>query len=75
MTKTIIYVIDLIYDATEKGSDGEEGDARHVIVFAAEDPGEPRGHGKDDGVGDEVGGEDPGDFVVGTAETASNIRQ
>ena len=60
-------------DATEKRRDGEERDAGHVVVPAAEDAGEPRGHGKDDGVSDEIGGENPGDFVVGAAETAGDV--
>ena len=60
-------------DAAEEGCDGEEGDTGHVVVLAAEDAGEPRGHGKNDGVGDEVGGEDPGDLVVGAAEAAGDV--
>ena len=60
-------------DAAEEGSDGEEGDAGHVVIFSAEDAGEPGGHGEDDGIGDEVGGEDPGDLVVGAAETAGDV--
>ncbi len=59
----------------KKRGDGEERDAGHVVVLAAEDAGEPRGHGQDDGVGDEVGGEDPGDFVVGAAEAAGDVGQ
>ena len=62
-------------DAAEERCDGEESDAGHVVVFAAEDAGEPRGHGQDDGVCDEVGGEDPGDFVVGTAKAAGDVGQ
>ena len=62
-------------DAAEERCDGEEGDAGHVVVLAAEDAGEPGGHGQDDGVGDEVGGEDPGDFVVGAAEAAGDVGQ
>ena len=62
-------------DAAEERRDGEEGDAGHVVVLAAEDAGEPGGHGEDDGVGDEVGGEDPGDFVVGAAEAAGDVGQ
>ena len=60
-------------DAAEERRDGEERDAGHVVVLAAEDAGEPGGHGEDDGVGDEVGGEDPGDFVVGAAEAAGDV--
>ena len=60
-------------DAAEERSDGEEGDAGHVIVLAAEDAGEPRGHGEDDGVGDEVGGEDPGDLIVRAAEASGDV--
>ena len=60
-------------DAAEERGDGEEGDAGHVVGLAAEDAGEPGGHGEDDGVGDEVGGEDPGDFVVGAAETSGDV--
>ena len=60
-------------DAAEEAGDGEEGDAGHVVVLATEDAGEPGGHGEDDGVGDEIGGENPGDFVVGTAEAAGDV--
>ncbi len=60
-------------NAAEERSDGEEGDAGHVVVLAAEDAGEPGGHGEDDGVGDEVGGEDPGYFVVRAAEASGDV--
>ena len=62
-------------DAAEERCDGEEGDAGHVVVLAAEDAGEPCGHGENDGVGDEIGGEDPGDFVVGAAEASGDVGQ
>ena len=60
-------------DSAEEGCDGEERHAGHVVGLAAEDAGEPGGHGQNDGVGDEVGGKDPGDFVVGAAETAGDV--
>jgi hypothetical protein len=34
---------------------------------------EPVGGGEDDGVGDEVAGEDPGGFVVGGGERAGDV--
>ena len=41
-------------DAAEERCDGEEGDAGHVVIFSAEDAGEPRGHREDDSVCYEV---------------------
>jgi hypothetical protein len=50
-------------NAAEEAGDGEEGDAGHVVVLATEDAREPCGHRQDYSVSDEVGGEDPGNFI------------
>ncbi len=47
-----------------EAGDGEDGDAGHEEALAAELERAPVAGGEDDGVGDEVGGEDPGGLVV-----------
>ena len=56
-----------------EAGDGEDGDAGHEEALAAEAEGEPVAGGKDDGVGDEVAGEDPGGFVGGGGERAGDV--
>ena len=56
-----------------KAGDGEDGDAGHEEALAAEVEGEPVAGGEDDGVGDEVAGEDPGGFVGGGGERAGDV--
>ena len=58
-----------------KAGDGEDGDAGHEEALAAELEGEPVAGGEDDGVGDEVAGEDPGGFVGGGGERAGDVGQ
>src|ERR1700753_454452 len=43
-----------------EAGDGEDGDAGHEEALAAEAEGEPVAGRQDDGVGDQVAGEDPG---------------
>ena len=62
-------------ESTREGSDGEAGDREHEHAFAAEVIGEPAGERKNDGVGDEVGGERPGGFVNGGGEAAGDVRE
>src|SRR5205823_5754898 len=58
--------------AGEAGN-GEDGDAGHEEALAAEAEGEPVARGEDDGVGDEIAGEDPGGFVGGGREGAGDV--
>ena len=61
--------------AAQHGGDGEAGDADHEQPLAAEADGHPadrRGH---DGGGDHVGGEHPGDLVVGCRHAALHVGQ
>ena len=58
-----------------EAGDGEDGDAGHEEALAAEFEGEPVAGGEDDGVGDEVAGEDPGGFVGGGGERAGDVGQ
>ena len=62
-------------DAAERGADAEERDADHVELLAPDEGGHVGAGRKDDGVGDEVGGEDPGGFVLRGAEAAGDVRQ
>ena len=52
-------------DAAESGADAEERDADHVELLAPDEGGHVGAGGKDDGVGYEIRGEDPGGFVLG----------
>ncbi len=60
--------------AAEQGSNGESGDTGQQHSAASEVAGQPPGHGQDDGVGDQVGGDDPGAFFVGGAEISGDVR-
>ena len=62
-------------EAAHRGADAEERDADHVELLAPDEGGHVGAGGKDDGVGDEVGGEDPGGFVLRGAEAAGDVRQ
>ncbi len=56
-----------------EAGDGEDGDAGHEEALAAEFEGEPVARGENDGVGDEIAGEDPGGFVGGGGEGAGDV--
>ena len=60
-------------DAAEERAYGKEEHADHVIAFAAKDAAEPGGKGEDNGVGNEVAGEDPGAFVIADGEAAGDV--
>ena len=62
-------------DAAKRGADAEQGHADHVELFAADKCGHVGAGGKDDGVGDQIRGEDPGGFVLGGAEAAGDVRE
>ena len=55
-------------ESAEQGSDGESGNTGQQHSAASEVAGQPPGHGQDDGVGHQVGGDHPGSFLVGGAE-------
>lgn len=62
-------------EAAQGGADAEQRYADHVELLAP-DEGRHIGAGReDDGVGDEVGGQHPGGFVLGRAETAGDMGQ
>ena len=52
--------------SAEKRGNGEDGDADEQEPLASEAAGEPVGGGQNDGVGDQVAGENPGGFRVGS---------
>jgi len=54
---------------------GEDDDAGEEETLATEAEREPVAGGENDGVGDEIAGEDPGGFVVGGGEGTSYIRK
>ena len=54
---------------------GKDGDAGHEEALAAEAEGEQVAGGEDDGIGDEIAGEDPGGFVGRGAERSGDIRE
>ena len=62
-------------DAAKERCDREERDAGHVIVLAAKDAAEPRGHWKNNGVSDQIRGENPCDLVEAAAESTGDIGQ
>ena len=59
--------------SAEQGSEGESGNAGQQHSAASEVAGQPPGHGQDDGVGDQVGGDYPGSFFVGGAEISGDV--
>src|SRR6202043_1856639 len=61
--------------SAQEGTHGKQGYATHVEVLAADDGGEPAAQGKHDGVGDEIGSEDPGAFILPGREAACDVRQ
>ena len=67
--------IDMPAGPTEIVVASEKGDAGHVEIFSAEAGGQPGADGQDDGVGNEIAGEDPGGFVGAGAEAAGNVWQ
>ena len=51
-------------DAAEEARDGKDHDAEHEEVAATDDGGGPASTGKDDGVRDQIAGQDPGPLIV-----------
>ena len=62
-------------EAAEHGADAKERDADHVEALASEEGDEIGAGRKNDGVGDEVGSQNPGSFVLRRAETAGDVGQ
>ena len=62
-------------EAAEKRANGEERDAGHVKTLAANQLGKPTAHGKNDGVGNEVGSEHPCAFILAGGKAAGNMWQ
>ena len=60
-------------ESAEQGGHGEKQHAGHVKALAADAVGDPSADGQDDGVGDEVAGEDPGGFVAAGGEGAADV--
>ena len=61
--------------SAEKRGDGEAGDGGHQQPLAAEAARQPAGHGKNDGVGDQVRRQRPSGFVVARRQAAGDVRQ
>jgi len=59
--------------SAEEGRDGEDDDAGDKEALASELEGKPVAGGKDDGVGDQVAGQDPGGFVGRGGERSGNV--
>ena len=60
-------------ESAEQRGESEEGDAAHVEPFTPDAVGDPAADGQDDGVGDEVAGEDPGGFADAGAQGAGHV--
>ena len=60
--------------AKERG-DGEDDDAGEQKALSAKAAGKPVGSGQNDGIGDQVAGEDPGGFRVGGREGSGDVGQ
>ena len=61
--------------AAQHGTDGEQRHAENQKAFAAEQGRQPAGDGQDDGVGDQVGREDPGGFILRGGQAAGDMGQ
>ncbi len=59
--------------AAEKGAEGEQADGDEQEALAPEEPAEPARHGDDDGIGGQVGGDDPGRLVDPRGEAAPDV--
>jgi hypothetical protein len=62
-------------NAAQQRADREPGDTDEEIAFAAEYPAERSGDRQHDAVGDEIGGERPGRFVITGGEAARDVGQ
>ncbi len=62
-------------DPAQKGSSGEQADRQHVEPLAADDVAEPAADRQDDGVGDQIAGEDPGGLVIARPQRSRDIQQ
>src|SRR5208337_1493571 len=61
--------------AAEQRADDENEHTTHVEAFAAKEPREPSSQRKNDGVGNQVGGEHPGALVNAGGEAAGDVRK
>ena len=59
----------------KKRRNREAGERHQQQILAAEIIRQPAGDGKNDGVGDEIRGEDPRGFVHGRRQAAGDVRQ
>jgi hypothetical protein len=59
--------------STQKRSQREDGDARRVVIFAAEASGQPTVEGHDDDGCQDVAGRDPADLVDGGAKRTRHV--
>ena len=59
--------------SAERGADAEKRDADNIELLAPDERSHVGAGGKDDGVGYEIRGENPGGFVLGRAETAGDV--
>ena len=57
------------------GGEGEDEDGEEEVVASAEVHGDPAGHGEDDGVGGEVGSDDPFGVGGGGGEAAGDVAE
>src|SRR5262249_26859882 len=57
------------------GGGDETGDRKQEIALAAEAGRDPSGHRDHDAVGDQIAGDDPGDFVDAGGKAAAHVRE
>ena len=62
-------------EAAEGGSEGEDEDREEEVIAPAEAERYPAGDGEDDGVGGEVGGDDPIGIGLGGGESAGDVAE
>ncbi len=62
-------------EPAEQRGDGEQRDATHVVILAAEDAAEPRAERQNDRVGHQIAGQHPSAFVAADGEAAGDVRQ
>ena len=62
-------------ESAEQRTEGEEKDASHVKALAAKAITGPGRDGQDNGVGDQVAGQDPGGFILSGRKRPGDVRQ
>ena len=62
-------------EAAQERADREDRHAQHVKPFSTHQVGEPSAHRQNDGVGNQIGRQNPGALIHASGKPAGNVRQ